>query len=443
MSGSEIKQKKSVRYIALSATLIMLLSTATQLIITPRANAAPDCSESAKTIRLELYARNNIGSFSDPCDTEISCSTTGGTTATVLTGGTIEEQVWNFFAEKGLTAEQIAGIMGNISHESNFDPAAIEGSGGGGFGLVQWTGGRRTAIENAAAAAGRDVNDIAFQLEYLMTELQARGPTRSEYLSKGYLSEWDGLTKQTTVNDALIFFHHEFEVSYIVNFDIPGYVAPFHDRTYPNSQEAVIGERGGVETPTGHPGAQYYFETFGDGTSSSGCGVSNGGDFVHPIADGTPVNEGYGGPRSFGSVSCGGIIWHNGYDFDGQQGVTPVLAAHAGTVILTGDTNNTVVVVHADGFRTRYMHMDTGGIVAKDGAVVAAGDQLGTVGDTGFSSGPHLHFEVDVLENKNPEVAKLPLGKCTWGKFVNPAEFMKLFGVDFCPSGGCDNPITN
>jgi hypothetical protein len=212
----------------------------------------------------DFYSSNSI-LFYDP---RSLCGDTsgGGTVGTILSGDSIEEKVWNFLVTKGLTAEQTAGVMGNISHESGFRPDAVEGGNGIGFGLVQWSFGRRTALEQAAAQAGKNPSDLSFQLDYLYEELSSRGVNYSKYQGKGYTSEWDGLTKQSTVEDAVVFFHHEFEVSYLINFDKPGYVSKFHDRTYPSADAAVIGERGGIDGPTGHPGAQYYFNTYSGST---------------------------------------------------------------------------------------------------------------------------------------------------------------------------------
>lgn len=222
----------------------------------------------------ETFYSNNKILFYDPRDT--TCEGSGGTVGTILSGDSIEEKVWNFFVEKGLTAEQTAGVMGNISHESGFNPAAIEGGNSIGFGIVQWSFGRRTALEAAAAQAGKSPSDLSFQLDYLYMELNTRGVDYSKYQGKGYTSEWDGLTKQKTVEEAVIFFHHEFEISYLINFDKPGYKAPFHNRTYPSADAAVIGERGGLKGPTGHPGAQHYFDTFSGSTGGGGEGCSAG-----------------------------------------------------------------------------------------------------------------------------------------------------------------------
>ena len=393
-----------------------------------------------------FYSKNDI-LFYNP--DEAVCAATGSPDAiTVLSGDSIEEQVWNFFTGKGLTPEQTAGVMGNISHESGFNPAAIEGDTGVGFGLVQWSGGRRTAIEQAAVNSGRSASDLAFQLDYLYAELNARGINRPEYA--GLTNEWIGLTKQTTVDDAVVFFHNEYEISFLSNFDIPGYKSPYIDRVYPSARAAVIGERGGYVTPEGldyggKKGAQYYYKNFtGVGAASVSC-TTNATGAVHPIADGTRVNEGYGGPRPGpGAVQCKGVKWHNGYDLAGSRNTTPVLSAMAGVVTRINygaPSLNTVSIQNPDGFTIQYLHMNNGQIDVKVGDQVTAGQVIGTVGDGNGNYGTHLHIQIEISGNTNPQVAELPVVSCG-GNFVNPDSFLKLFGVTLCDKGGCDNAIT-
>jgi murein DD-endopeptidase MepM/ murein hydrolase activator NlpD len=85
---------------------------------------------------------------------------------------------------------------------------------------------------------------------------------------------------------------------------------------------------------------------------------------------------------------------HAGIDLAAPTG-TPIGAAAGGTVSFAGvrgGYGNLVIVDHGDGTETRYAHQHTIGVRA--GQTVAAGDVLGTVGSTGQSTGPHLHFEL-------------------------------------------------
>jgi len=86
--------------------------------------------------------------------------------------------------------------------------------------------------------------------------------------------------------------------------------------------------------------------------------------------------------------------FHNGIDIRGSTG-TPVRAAMAGRVSSAGWDNvlgNFVVITHHSGYRTLYGHLSA--IRTRVGANVAQGERIGDVGNTGQSTGPHLHFSI-------------------------------------------------
>ncbi len=85
---------------------------------------------------------------------------------------------------------------------------------------------------------------------------------------------------------------------------------------------------------------------------------------------------------------------HSGIDMACPTG-TPIQSAMSGKVAFTGWSNiygNYVIVTHYDGYQTLYGHMSK--ITCRKGASVSQGTQLGLVGSTGYSTGPHLHFSV-------------------------------------------------
>lgn len=87
---------------------------------------------------------------------------------------------------------------------------------------------------------------------------------------------------------------------------------------------------------------------------------------------------------------------HNGMDIAAPTG-TPVQSTRAGKVVSAGyedGAGNFVVVDHGGGVKSKYFHLNE--INVKEGQQLAAGQQLGTVGSTGDSTGPHLHFEVHI-----------------------------------------------
>jgi murein DD-endopeptidase MepM/ murein hydrolase activator NlpD len=85
---------------------------------------------------------------------------------------------------------------------------------------------------------------------------------------------------------------------------------------------------------------------------------------------------------------------HTGLDIGGRSG-EPIYAAKGGTVISAGwrgGYGNAVVVDHGGGFSTLYAHQSK--IAVQIGDVVSLGDVLGYVGSTGWSTAPHLHYEL-------------------------------------------------
>ena len=80
--------------------------------------------------------------------------------------------IWNFLKYKGLNDAQAAGVLSNIKIESasTFSPGIEEFGNSIGYGIIQWSFGRRTDLENAAKKAGVKVNDMQFQLEFLWDE---------------------------------------------------------------------------------------------------------------------------------------------------------------------------------------------------------------------------------------------------------------------------------
>lgn len=106
--------------------------------------------------------------------------------------------------------------------------------------------------------------------------------------------------------------------------------------------------------------------------------------------------------------NCGGHT-HKGvqkyaYDFAMPIGTT-ILAARAGTIEEVVVTNadgvlsatNYITIRHADGTLARYLHLTQNGASVAAGDYVAIGQAIGQSGNSGLSTTPHLHFEVDQL----------------------------------------------
>lgn len=124
------------------------------------------------------------------------------------------------------------------------------------------------------------------------------------------------------------------------------------------------------------------------------------GTIQWPFLTGVPITSGFGGRQVEGCSFCS--TNHMGVDFAPGEG-TPIRVIAAGTVIKVqaddGGFGNDVWVEHdVDGkqFTSVYGHMEDNSFKVVKGQQVEVGDELGLVGSTGNSTGPHLHLEVHV-----------------------------------------------
>ncbi len=118
-------------------------------------------------------------------------------------------------------------------------------------------------------------------------------------------------------------------------------------------------------------------------------------------------------------------IKHQGIDFAAAKG-TPIKAADSGKVIFAGrhgGYGNCVLIYHGTHPKTKkiistfYAHQSR--ILVKKGDILRKGDVIGWVGDTGFATGPHLHFEVKVIvKNKSNRIKYVST--------VNPIDYIPM-----------------
>lgn len=133
------------------------------------------------------------------------------------------------------------------------------------------------------------------------------------------------------------------------------------------------------------------FACFGEkgGASGGGAGLANG--MLTPVRG---VMTSTFGPRNHPILKT--VRIHNGLDWAAPIG-TPIHAAFDGTIAFAGnggDYGNLVKIAHANGFETRYAHMNAFAEGLAQGTSVRSGDLIGYLGTTGLSTGPHLHFEL-------------------------------------------------
>lgn len=135
-----------------------------------------------------------------------------------------------------------------------------------------------------------------------------------------------------------------------------------------------------------------------------------------PLAQGTParISQGFGGAFSHTET-------HGRYAIDIPLAPgTPIHAARSGVVMDSerwfhragtdlkrdGPRANYVRILHQDGTMAIYAHLDYGGITVRDGQQVKTGQMIGRSGNTGYSTGPHLHFAVQV--NQDMQLQSIP-----------------------------------
>ncbi|MFC5214213.1 M23 family metallopeptidase [Streptomyces coerulescens] len=123
------------------------------------------------------------------------------------------------------------------------------------------------------------------------------------------------------------------------------------------------------------------------------------------------------------SFAQAGGMWqstHSGQDFAVPSG-TQVVAAHGGTVVKAGGNGagdgpaygNAIVIKHGNGTFSQYAHLSR--IDVKIGQVVKTGQNIAKSGNTGNSSGPHLHFEIRKT--------------ASYGSAVDPVAFLRAKGL--------------
>ncbi|MFI8854742.1 M23 family metallopeptidase [Streptomyces sp. 891-h] len=135
-----------------------------------------------------------------------------------------------------------------------------------------------------------------------------------------------------------------------------------------------------------------------------------------------PVTGKYELSASYGKAGGRWAHNHSGQDFAVKVG-TPVVSVHKGTVVKAGPNGagdgpaygNAIVIRHDNGAYSQYAHLSE--VDVKPGQQVKTGQTIAKSGNTGNSSGPHLHFEI----RKGPN----------YGTAVDPQAAMRAVGVTF------------
>lgn len=191
--------------------------------------------------------------------------------------------------------------------------------------------------------------------------------------------------------------------------------------------------------------AELLIDTLGSGISGP-CGGGGGisGEMALPMDPGYQMTSGYG-PRDIDVP--GASTWHAAIDLQiwPDPCGDPVYAILPGEVTLSSAL--WLSIRHEDGFVISYLHMYKSQRLVDVGDTVTAGQQLGVTGNVPPSGGCHLDLRINVTDNTNPQVAQLmlsqnetrmrPATRPEHQNFVQPEEFMRLWGVEVCAAETC------
>ncbi|OGL30655.1 hypothetical protein A3F37_03465 [Candidatus Saccharibacteria bacterium RIFCSPHIGHO2_12_FULL_41_12] len=353
------------------------------------------------------------------------CPSSGYTTGSV-SGKDNREKVFNFFVSIGYKPFQAAAIVGNMMAESGVEPKKSEGIynrkvsadeflsgvGGPGWGIVQWTNGRK--FINPTKQARKDPNKIEVQLRFLANQLAGKGPIPEK-------AAGDDLKKTTTIREAVLAFQGDTQAGgKHPGYERPGDQAGSVPERLRQAKKALteFGSNGGGV-------AEASSEVTSTGTCAGGDSESNGatGEFS------LPVDKKYFTQNK---------IWftkpHHTYpasDIPVGSG-TKIFAVGKGTVASMANSGwgggaGTSVFVKDGDILYGYFHGTPGSVKVKVGDKIEAGQLLMLSDNTGNSRGPHLHFDLEYKGQK----------KCPQSLLKAIGEGKPVPSVKSLPGSGC------
>lgn len=331
-------------------------------------------------------------------------------------GPSVEAQILGWLRGQGMSDAGIAGILGNIQAESGMNPGAIEGGNGEGHGLIQWSFSRKADLMAFARQRGTSWTDLPTQLSFLASELAAYPQMWSQLLTATNPVAASRLFSNTFVRPGIYGARDDYASQFFAAMQSgqlnPSSGMSIIDKVMAGASSVIRSLVEAVATPAlnglrgiagdswagkavvglaehmvnqvlGWASAQ---DAMSGAMTVSGAGYDGPGSgfLARPLA-GYSVTSEFMGP---------GRPDHMGIDLGAVMG-TPVLAAAAGRVMQAGwngGYGNFVKIDHGAGLATTYGHMQS--IAAQAGQIIAQRGLVGSVGSTGQSTGPHLHFEV-------------------------------------------------
>lgn len=349
----------------------------------------------------ELDALNGTWYWYDPTPVQ-GCGFVAGDVE--LAAGENKKAAFLYFIQRGLSPNASAGFVGNLEAESKVLPTADEpdkGTARGGYGIAQWTAGRRVAIENFArdianhkppekiaeykanSGDGTVLNSLLFQLDYLW----------EQELEKGYKpSVLTPLQSAASIKQASDIVLHKFEIPQVIVDGIPGPIRTLEN--YRASLGTKIFELYGSEAGSVMP--------VGSTPTSSGCPDQPGGtaQFVGFPLDATKAKMAQLNGGCFNATTqkmCTGGHPYTAWDIMADTG-TKTLNLLNGTVDWIGrDCGGTMISVYsaAEDVTISYLHQSAD-IKVKEGDTVTPGQHISNVGTRAdaCNTDPHLHIDV-------------------------------------------------
>lgn len=201
-------QKQLVHYGLIAVRIIVPVVTVLVLSLNQNVSALSEAQKRA-------FAEG--AGYTNTEDSALSCAagSDDGTIASVEVSSDSIKTTYDFLVANGYKPVAAAGITGNLMLESGGGPnevkaASEELGGGGGYGIAQWTGGRRTAMFKFVQAEGKDPHSLAGQLDYLQHELKT-----------GYTAAVTAVQSATTPDDAAEKFMMTFEHPRLSTANLP------------------------------------------------------------------------------------------------------------------------------------------------------------------------------------------------------------------------------
>ncbi|MCI5097529.1 MAG: phage tail tip lysozyme [Rhodobacteraceae bacterium] len=301
--------------------------------------------------------------------------------------GSVQDQVWQFFSDKGLAPHQVAAIMGNVSAESGFNPLAV-GDGGFAHGLFQWNDRAPDLFQHIGGKG--NLGDIGKQLEFAWHELLT-----SENRALRELMAAPDLRSATEA---------------FVGFERPqGYTranpAGSHGWAHRLSAAEEAMSRFGVTADNAHG----KLSIFASGAETLGVGLEGFGASISGLIQGLGAKHGLGGIAA-GSLltGLGGLIGLPGFDLGGFTGGSdPKQVAglvHEGEYVFDAVTTRRIGVRNLEAIRSGAMKgYETGGYVSSLPAPAINAGSPGVVAANGNGQ-DRVVFEMNVNGTGNAEI---------------------------------------